>query len=376
MPGPRAGQRSVRRSRHRDWRGPRASLRDVRPAGGWCHYALALDKWGGPILVSAEERKAQAAEVPVQVKGNIAFAAEQIRTFALAQKDSVKDFSMVMPSGLTVGQKWVPCNVAGCYVPTGRYAHIASACMSIATAKAAGVKTVVDCSTPYRGGAMHPYVLYAMHAAGADIVMTLGGVQAIAAMALGLFAGLIGRRYAVAVNSCGSSMFLALLDTGIRPGDPVLMNAFTLGPVPGAIAHAGAVAIPVEITEDLVIDLADLRAKAKSSGAKHLLASHMRGHLCDLEALEALESLSADEGITLIEDCAHALGANWDGTPAVAFGRAACFSLQSAKHVNAGEGGVLVTDDADLAVATVSSSDVAGARAPSSPRGDTTATPS
>jgi sulfopropanediol 3-dehydrogenase len=144
------------------------------------HYAKVLDKWDGPILVTTEERKARAAEVPVQVKEDIAFAVEQIRTFALAQKDSVKDFSMVMPSGLTVGQKWVPCNVAGCYVPTGRYAHIASACMSIATAKAAGVKTVVACSTPYRGGAMHPYVLYAMHAAGADIVMTLGGVQAIA----------------------------------------------------------------------------------------------------------------------------------------------------------------------------------------------------
>ena len=151
------------------------------------HYALALDKWDGPILVTPEERQARAAEVPAQVKEDIAFAVEQIRTFALAQKDSVRDFSMVMPSGLTVGQKWVPCNVAGCYVPTGRYAHIASACMSVATAKAAGVKTVVACSTPYRGGAMHPYVLYAMHAAGADIVMTLGGVQAIAAMAYGLF---------------------------------------------------------------------------------------------------------------------------------------------------------------------------------------------
>jgi dTDP-4-amino-4,6-dideoxygalactose transaminase len=164
------------------------------------------------------------------------------------------------------------------------------------------------------------------------------------------FAELIGRRYAVAVNSCGSSMFLALIGTGVRPGDPVLMNAFTLGPVPGAIAHAGAVAIPVEITEDLVIDLADLRQKAKSSGAKHLLASHMRGHLCDLEALR---NLCAELGITLIEDCAHALGADWAGTPAGAFGRAACFSLQSAKHVNAGEGGVLVTDDPDLAARAI-----------------------
>ena len=164
------------------------------------------------------------------------------------------------------------------------------------------------------------------------------------------FAALIGRRYAMAVNSCGSSMFLALIGTGVRPGDSVLMNAFTLGPVPGAIAHAGAVPIPVEITEDLVIDLTDLRQKAKSSGAKHLLVSHMRGHLSDLAALA---DLCAEMGITLIEDCAHALGASWAGTPAGAFGWAGCFSLQSAKHVNAGEGGVIVTDDADLAARAI-----------------------
>ena len=153
------------------------------------HYARALDKWDGGILVSRAEMDARAEEVPQQVREDIAFAVEQVRTFALAQRDSVKDFEMTMPSGLTAGQKWVPCNVAGCYVPTGRYAHIASACMSVATAKAAGVKTVIACSTPYRGGGMHPYVLYAMREAGADMVLTLGGVQAIAAMAYGLFSG-------------------------------------------------------------------------------------------------------------------------------------------------------------------------------------------
>jgi len=152
-------------------------------------YARTLDKWDGPILVTREEMDARAAEVPQQVKDDIAFAVEQVRTFAVAQRDSVRDFEMTMPSGLTAGQKWLPCNVAGCYVPTGRYAHIASACMSVATAKAAGVDTVIACSTPYRGGAVHPYVLYAMREAGADVVMTLGGVQAIAAMAYGLFTG-------------------------------------------------------------------------------------------------------------------------------------------------------------------------------------------
>jgi sulfopropanediol 3-dehydrogenase len=153
------------------------------------HYARTLDKWDGPIVVTREEIEARAAEVPQQVRDDIAFAAGEVRRFALAQKESVGEFELKMGSGLTVGQKMVPCNVAGCYVPTGRYAHIASAYMSVATAKAAGVKTVIACSTPYRGGGIHPYVLYAMKVAGADIVLTLGGVQAIAAMAHGLFTG-------------------------------------------------------------------------------------------------------------------------------------------------------------------------------------------
>ncbi|TVP69695.1 MAG: histidinol dehydrogenase [Rhodobacteraceae bacterium] len=152
-------------------------------------YALSLDKWDGEILVTRAEMDARAAEVPEQVQQDIAFAVAQVRAFAEAQRASVNDFQMTMPSGLVAGQKWVPCNVAGCYVPTGRYAHIASAIMSVATAKAAGVGTVIACSTPFRGGAMHPYVLYAMREAGADIVMTLGGVQAIATMAYGLFTG-------------------------------------------------------------------------------------------------------------------------------------------------------------------------------------------
>jgi sulfopropanediol 3-dehydrogenase len=153
------------------------------------HYARALDKWDGPIVVTREEIESRAAEVPQQVRDDIAFAAGEVRRFALAQKESIGEFELKMASGLTVGQKMVPCNVAGCYVPTGRYAHIASAYMSVATAKAAGVETVIACSTPYRGGGIHPYVLYAMKVAGADIVMTLGGVQAIAAMAHGLFTG-------------------------------------------------------------------------------------------------------------------------------------------------------------------------------------------
>ena len=150
-------------------------------------YARKLDRWSGPIMVSSEEINRRAAEVPESVRRDIEFATGQVRRFALAQRDSVRDFSIELLPGLMAGQRLVPVNVAGCYVPTGRYAHIASAYMSIATAKAAGVKTVVACSTPYKGQGIHPYVLYAMKVVGADVVMTLGGVQAIAAMAFGLF---------------------------------------------------------------------------------------------------------------------------------------------------------------------------------------------
>ena len=152
-------------------------------------YARSLDNWTGDIVVSREEIERRTRDIPEGVKRDITFAAGQVRRFAEAQRDSVKDFSVELLPGLTTGQKLVPCNVAGCYVPTGRYAHIASAYMSVATAKAAGVPTVVACSTPYRGVGIHLYVLYAIMVAGADVVMTLGGVQAVAAMAFGLFTG-------------------------------------------------------------------------------------------------------------------------------------------------------------------------------------------
>ena len=164
------------------------------------------------------------------------------------------------------------------------------------------------------------------------------------------FASLLGRKYCVAANSCGSTMFLALICSGVKPGDKVLMNAFTLAPVPGAVAHAGAEHVLVEITPDLAIDLADLEAKAVSSGARVLLLSHMRGHSADMGALMAL----ADRlGLTVIEDCAHTMGASWAGQPSGTFGRVGCFSLQAYKHANGGEGGLLVTDDEDIAARAI-----------------------
>jgi dTDP-4-amino-4,6-dideoxygalactose transaminase len=164
------------------------------------------------------------------------------------------------------------------------------------------------------------------------------------------FAALVGMKYCVAANSCGSTMFLALICSGVKPGDKVLMNAFTLAPVPGAVAHAGAEHVLVEITPDLTIDLADLEQKAVSSGAKTLLLSHMRGHSPDMSALMALTERL---GITVIEDCAHTMGARWAGQPSGTFGKVGCFSVQAYKHANGGEGGLLVTNDDDIAARAI-----------------------
>ena len=152
-------------------------------------YARRLDKWEGEILVSPDEIERRTASISHHIKKDIEFAAAQVRRFAQAQRESMQEFSVEVSRGLTAGQRLIPVNVAGCYVPTGRYAHIASAYMSIGTAKAAGVPDVIACSTPYKGEGIHPQVLYAMKVAGADVILTLGGVQAIATLAYGLFTG-------------------------------------------------------------------------------------------------------------------------------------------------------------------------------------------
>ncbi len=152
-------------------------------------YARQLDAWDGEIVLSRAEIDRRAAEVPAQVRRDIDFAIRQVHDFALAQARSMQEFAVELHPGVSAGQRVLPVNVAGCYAPAGRYAHIASAYMGVATARAAGVKTIVACSGPFRGGPMHPYLLYAFDKAGADVIMTLGGVQAIATMAYGLFSG-------------------------------------------------------------------------------------------------------------------------------------------------------------------------------------------
>jgi len=159
------------------------------------------------------------------------------------------------------------------------------------------------------------------------------------------FATLLGSQYCLACTSGGYALHITLRAWGLRQGEAVLTNAFTLSPVPGAIHNAGGVPVLVECTRDLVIDLDDLEKKIKNAGARVLLLSHMRGHIVDMQALSKL--LIAND-VALIEDCAHTMGATWKNQASGSFGVAACFSTQTYKHINSGEGGLVVSNDAEL----------------------------
>ncbi len=159
------------------------------------------------------------------------------------------------------------------------------------------------------------------------------------------FASYMGMKYCLACASCGSAMYLALKSVGLQPGDTVLCNAFTLAPVPGMIENANANIALVEISDDYTIDLLDLERKAKNPFAKWFLISHMRGHIADMDRVM---SICQEHGLVLIEDCAHTMGATWDGRKSGSFGLASCFSTQTYKHMNSGEGGLLVTNDAQV----------------------------
>ncbi len=157
------------------------------------------------------------------------------------------------------------------------------------------------------------------------------------------FAEKLGAKYCLAVASGGYALATALRALGVKAGDKVLTNAFTLAPVPGSIAAVGAEPIFVGVTEDLVIDLEELKAKSEQS--RFLMLSHMRGHICDMDALMAI---CEAHDIEVIEDCAHTMGAQWDGRWSGRFGTVGCYSTQTYKHINSGEGGLLITDDAEV----------------------------
>lgn len=164
------------------------------------------------------------------------------------------------------------------------------------------------------------------------------------------FCAYTGHRYGVGLNSCGVAIFLALKCVGVRPGDPVLSNVFTFTAVPSAIVHAGATPVYVNCTPGYVLDVADLERKMRASGAKFLVVSHMRGKVSDMDRIAAL---CEAHGVTLVEDCAHSLAVTYKGRHTGHHGKAACFSSQSYKMLNSGEGGFLVTNDDEVAARAI-----------------------
>jgi len=159
------------------------------------------------------------------------------------------------------------------------------------------------------------------------------------------FAAYQDRVYCLACASGGYALQIALRAAGLETDEPVLTNAFTLAPVPGAIAGAGGRPIFIEINDNLVPDLDNLKAKIEQSGARFLLLSLMRGHLPDMLTLMKIVE---EYNLILIEDCAHTMGASWGNQKSGNFGLAGCFSTQTYKHLNSGEGGLLVSDDAEF----------------------------
>lgn len=152
-------------------------------------YNHKLDNFTGNVIVTPEEIEVAAAEVPQQVKDDIQFAYERVRRFAEKQREALIDFEVELSPGLFAGQRQIPVTTAGCYVPGGRYSHVASAIMSVGTAKAAGVDHVIACSPPKPGQGVNPAIIYTANLCGADTILAMGGVQGIAAMAFGLFTG-------------------------------------------------------------------------------------------------------------------------------------------------------------------------------------------
>ena len=164
-------------------------LNDIEEGGDAkaLEYAKKFDNYDGNIILTAEEIEAAAALVPEKLKADIRFAHDNVRRFAETQKSTMKDVELEIVPGLVAGQKVIPVDAAGCYVPGGRYSHIASAIMTVTTAKVAGCKHIMACSPPRPGVGVAPAIVYAAHICGADTIMAIGGVQGVASMTFGLF---------------------------------------------------------------------------------------------------------------------------------------------------------------------------------------------
>lgn len=167
----------------------KAILDDIEAGGDEAarRYAAKFDKYDGNVVLTRDEIDAASAKVSQKLKDDIRFAWDNVRIFAEAQKETIKDTQVELRPGLIAGQKAIPCQAAGCYAPGGRYSHIASALMTVTTAKVAGCGHITACSPPRPDTGIAPAIIYTADLCGADSILALGGVQGIAAMAFGLF---------------------------------------------------------------------------------------------------------------------------------------------------------------------------------------------
>ena len=154
---------------------------------GALRYAAKFDRYDGPTIMDEAAIEAAGAKVPQRLKDDIAFAHDNVRRFAEAQKATLKDVEIEVVPGLVAGQKAIACDTAGCYVPGGRYSHIASAIMTVTTARVAGCRDVIVCSPPRPDVGIAPAIVHAAKVCGADTILAMGGVQGVAAMTFGLF---------------------------------------------------------------------------------------------------------------------------------------------------------------------------------------------
>lgn len=167
-------------------------LKDIQENGEEAyvrHYTSKFENWSGKLILTEDEIKERAAVVPSQVRKDLEFAYEQVYGFAVKQRESIKEFETEVYPGVTLGQRLIPVDCAGCYIPGGRFAHAASAIMSIGTARAAGVPFVVAVSPSHDGKTINPAILYAASLGKPNVFLMMGGAHAIAALAYGHFTG-------------------------------------------------------------------------------------------------------------------------------------------------------------------------------------------
>lgn len=281
-----------------------------------------FDQYDGSVVLTEAEIQAACDQVPEKLKRDIQFAHANVKRFAEAQRATIVDTEIEVIPGLIAGQKAIPCNAAGCYAPGGRYAHIASALMTVTTAKVAGCKQIVACSPPRPGVGIHPAIVYTAHLCGADHIVALGGVQGIAAMAFGLF-GLpqadilvgpgnqfVAEAKRILFGRVGIDMFAGPTDSLIladASADPELVAADLVGqaehgynsPVWLVTDHAPLAHRVMELVPEYIQSLPDLNR----DNATKAWADYAEVILCqDREEMAATSDQYAPEHLTVQAD--------------------------------------------------------------------------